>query len=70
MITFSIGFVAKAQEDKDKSKPTSTIPQKMHNAVSKHKKHNGWKSKSEHNGVKHKHTKNTKTGEVEDKTSK
>lgn len=70
VLTFSLGIVVKAQDDKDKTKATSTVPQKMHNAVSKHKKHNGYKSKSEHNGVTHKHKVNTKTGEVEDKTSK
>lgn len=70
VLTFSIGVAVKAQDDKDKVKQTSTIPQKMHNAVSKHKRHSGWKSKSKHNGVTHKHTENTKTGEVEDKTSK
>ena len=70
MVTFTIGFVAKAQDDKDKVKQTSTVPQKMHNAVSKHKRHNGWKSKHKHNGVTHKHSVNTKTGEVEDKTTK
>ena len=70
MLTFAIGMVARAQDDKDKTKPTSSIPQKMHNAVSEHKRHNGYKTKSDHNGVKHKHKVNTKTGEVQDKTDK
>ena len=70
MISFTLGLVVKAQDDKDKVKQTSTVPQKMHNAVSKHKRHNGWKSKSEHNGVTHKHKTNTATGETEDKITK
>lgn len=67
-LTLTIGVTVKAQDDKEKVKETSTVPQKMHNAVSKHKRHNGWKSKSKHNGVTHKHTE--KNGEVEDKISK
>ena len=70
MLTFAIGISAMAQDDKDKVKQTSTAPQAMHNAVSKHKRHNGWKSKHEHNGVTHKHKENTKTGEVHDKVEK
>lgn len=39
-------LTASAQDDtKTKSKPTSTVPQKVHNAVSKHKKHKGHKVK-------------------------
>ncbi|MDB5231260.1 MAG: hypothetical protein JWN76_2065 [Chitinophagaceae bacterium] len=34
-----------AQERKDKAKKTSTIPQKVHNTVSKHKKYKGTKVK-------------------------
>ena len=70
LLTCTVGFISKAQDDKDKVKPTSTVPQKMHNAVSKHKRHNGYKTKHKHNGVTHKHKMNTKTGEAEDKTTK
>ena len=70
MLSFTLGIAVKAQDDKDKTKKTSTIPQKMHNAVSKHKHHNGYKTKSEHHGVKHKHKVNTQTHEVKDKTDK
>jgi hypothetical protein len=42
-------LTASAQQDtKVKSKPTSSVPQKVHNAVSKHKKHNGHKAKVKH----------------------
>ena len=70
MLTFTLGIATRAQDDKDKVKKTSSIPQKIHNAVSENKKHNGWKSKHKHNGVKHKHQVNTKTGEVHDKITK
>ncbi|MEO8860073.1 MAG: hypothetical protein ABI358_01510 [Ginsengibacter sp.] len=70
MLTFSIGIVAHAQDDKDKVKKTSTVPQKVHNTFSKHKKHNGYRTKHKHNGVTHKHIVNTKEGEVRDKTKK
>ena len=66
----TISFAVRAQDDKDKVKKTSSIPQKMHNAVSKHKRHNGYIVKSKHHGVTHKRKVNTKTGEVEDKTTK
>ncbi|MEP6927982.1 MAG: hypothetical protein ABI834_10115 [Ginsengibacter sp.] len=68
MLTFSIGIVAHAQDDKDKVKKTSTVPQKVHNTFSKHKKHNGYMVKHKHNGVTHKHKVDTKEGEVKDKT--
>ena len=70
MLTFSIGIVAHAQDDKDKVKKTSTVPQKVHNTFSKHKKHNGYMVKHKHNGVTHKHKVDTKEGEVKDKTTK
>jgi len=38
-----------------KVKPTSSVPQKVHNTFSKHKHHNGYKSKSKHGHHKHKH---------------
>ncbi len=55
MFTFSLGIVTHAQDDKDKAKKTSTVPQKVHNTFSKHKKHNGYKTKHKHNGVTKKH---------------
>ena len=67
MITFSIGIVAKAQDDKDKVKKTSTPVQKVHNTFSKHKKHKGYKTKHEHNGTMKKHKVDVKHGEVKDK---
>ena len=70
MLTFGIGIIAHAQDDKDKVKQTSTVPQKVHNTFSKHKKHSGYKTKHEHNGVMHKHKVDTKEGEVKDKTTK
>ena len=73
MFTFSIGIAAHSQnnqDNKEKVKKTSTVPQKVHNTFSKHKKHNGYKVKHKHNGVTHKHIVNTKEGEVKDKTKK
>ena len=70
MLSLSIGFIAKAQDDKDKVKPTSTAGQKVHNTVSKHKHYKGYKTKHEHNGVTKKHKVNVKTGEVKNKTDK
>jgi hypothetical protein len=69
-LTFSISMVSHAQDNKDKVKQTSTVPQKMHNAVSKNKHHKGYKVKHKHNGVTTKHKVNTKEGEVKDKTDK
>ena len=70
MFTFTLGIVANAQDSKDKVKKTSTIPQKVHNTVSRHKKHNGYKTKHKHNGVTHKHKVDTKNGEMKIKTDK
>ena len=58
LIVFSVSTVTFAQDSKDKTKKTSTLPQKVHNTFSKHKEHNGHKSKHVHNGHKttHKHT--------------
>jgi hypothetical protein len=55
MLTLSAGIALHAQDDKDKVKKTSTMPQKVHNTFSKHKHYKGHKSKHKHNGVKHKH---------------
>lgn len=73
MLTCSIGIAAQAQDNqnnKDKVKKTSTIPQKVHNTFSKHKKHNGYIVKHKHNGVTHKRKVDTKEGEVKDKIKK
>lgn len=63
-------MVTQAQDDKDKTKATSTVPQKVHNTFSKHKKHKGYKTKHEHNGTMQKHKVDAKEGEVKDKTNK
>ena len=70
MFAFTVSFAVNAQDDKDKLKKTSSIPQKVHNTVSKHKKHKGYKAKHKHNGVTKKHKVNYKDGEVKDKTNK
>ena len=70
MLTLTVGIAANAQDNKDKVKQTSTVPQKVHNTFSKHKHHKGYKVKHKHNGVKHKHKVDRKEGEVKDKTTK
>ena len=45
MFAFTFGIAAKAQDDKDKVKKTSTPVQKVHNTFSKHKHYNGYKTK-------------------------
>jgi CRISPR/Cas system CSM-associated protein Csm4 (group 5 of RAMP superfamily) len=72
MFTVGVGIATQAQDkdNKDKVKQTSTIPQKVHNTVSKHKQHNGYKVKHTHHGVTHKKKVNTQTGEVKEKTTK
>jgi hypothetical protein len=67
MLTFSVGTIAHAQDDKDKVKKTSTVPQKVHNTFSKHKKYKGHKVKHKHNGTTTKHKVDAKEGEVKDK---
>jgi hypothetical protein len=54
MFAFSLSLVSFAQDDKDKSKETSSVPQKVHNTFSKHKKHNGHKTKHKHGSKKRK----------------
>lgn len=48
MLVTGMTYVASAQDDtkKVKVKKTSTVPQKVHNAVSKHKKYSGVKAKT------------------------
>lgn len=70
MLTFAIGIGVKAQDEKDKVKKTSTIPQKVHNTFSKHKKYKGYKVKHKHNGVTKKRKVDYKDGEVKTKTDK
>ena len=67
MLTFSIGIVAKAQDDKDKMKKTSTPIQKVHNTVSRHKKYSGYKVKHRRHGHTAKHKVDMKDDEVKDK---
>jgi len=62
-----LGVLAFAQE-KDKVKKTSTVPQKVHNTLSKHKKYKGYKVKHKHSGVTKKHKVNYKDGGVKNKT--
>ena len=64
VLVINAGIAANSQDNKDKVKKTSTIPQKVHNTLSSHKKYSGYKSKHEHHGVKRKHKVNYKTGKV------
>lgn len=71
VLSFSMATITHAQDStKSKIKETSTVPQKMHNAVSKHKKHSGVKTKHKHNDVTYKGKYNTNKGEVKKKTDK
>ncbi|HUS02884.1 MAG TPA: hypothetical protein VMY77_14200 [Chitinophagaceae bacterium] len=67
LIVMMLGIFAIAQE-KDKVKKTSTVPQKVHNTLSKHKKYKGYKTKHKHSGVTKKHKVNYKDGDVKNKT--
>ena len=69
MLTFTLS-VSYAQTDKDKVKKTTTVPQKLHNTVSKHKKHKGYNVKHKHHGVTKKHKVDYKDGQVKNKTDK
>ena len=66
LIAFCLGGSLTAQE-KDKVKKTSSIPQKVHNTLSKHKKYKGYKVKHKHHGVTQKHKVNYKDGHVKNK---
>ncbi len=68
MLTFSISLATQAQDDKDKVKKTSTVPQKVHNTFSKHKHYKGYKAKHVHNGHTTKHKVDVKKGEAKTKT--
>ncbi|MEP6617393.1 MAG: hypothetical protein ABJA57_12475 [Ginsengibacter sp.] len=67
MISLTVGFAAKAQDDKDKVKKTSTPVQKVHNAVSEHKHYKGYKTKHKHGKHTRKHKVDMKHGEVKNK---
>ena len=67
MFAFTFGIAAKAQDDKDKVKKTSTPVQKVHNTVSHHKKYSGYKVKHRHNGHTSKHKVDVKDDETKDK---
>ena len=68
LLTFSISIATKAQDDKDKVKKTSTVPQKVHNTFSKHKHYKGYKAKHDHNGRTQKHKVDVKNGEAKTKS--
>ncbi len=51
LFSLCLNFASQAQDDKDKVKKTSTIPQKVHNTVSKDKKYKGYKTKHKHGGI-------------------
>ncbi len=70
MLALMLGVGADAQDDKSKAKKTSTMPQKVHNAVSKNNKYKGYKTKRKRHGVTKKHKVDLKDGEVKDKTKK
>ncbi|MEO5648623.1 MAG: hypothetical protein ABIR03_01720 [Ginsengibacter sp.] len=70
MLMLGAGIITHAQDNKDKVKQTSTIPQKVHNTFSKNKHHKGYKTKHKHNGVTKKHKVNHQTGEVKTKIDK
>ena len=67
MLTFAINIGVNAQDDKDKLKKTSTIPQKAHNTVSKHNKYKGYKTKHKHGNATRKHKVNLKDNDVKNK---
>ena len=70
MLAFTVSISANAQDDKEKIKKTSTIPQKVHNAVSKNNRYKGYKIKKKRNGVTRKRKVNLKDGEVKTKTDR
>lgn len=63
MFTICISISTKAQDDKEKVKPTSTIPQKVNNTFSKNKKYKGYKAKHKHSGRTKKHKVDLRNGE-------
>ncbi len=67
LLTCSISIATRAQDDKDKVKATSTLPQKVHNTFSKHKHYKGYKTKHKHGARTMKHKVDLKHGEVKTK---
>ncbi len=67
VLAFSFSLASNAQDNKDKVKETSTVPQKVHNTFSKHKHHKGYKMKYKHHGVTHKKKVDYKKGTVKTK---
>lgn len=67
MLAFTVSIAAKAQDDKDKMKKTSTPAQKVHNTVSHHKKYKGYKVKHHHSGHTAKHKVDMKDDDVKNK---
>lgn len=55
ILSLTLGSAVMAQDDKDKSKNTTTPMEKVHNTFSKNKESNGHMTKHKHNGHKHKH---------------
>ncbi len=70
VFSFTMATITRAQDTKDKVKQTSTVPQKVHNAVSKHKRHNGYKKKHKHNNVTHKVKFDKNNHKIKEKTDK
>jgi len=70
MLAFSISLATNAQDDKDKVKKTSTVPQKVHNTFSKHKHYKGYKAKHKNEGRTVKHKVDVKDGETKTKVDK
>jgi hypothetical protein len=68
MLAFSVSVATQAQDDKDKVKKTSTVPQKVHNTFSKHKHYKGYKAKHKGEGRTLKHKVDVKNGEAKTKT--
>ncbi len=69
LFSFSLGLASHAQDDKDKTKKTSTVPQKVHNTVSRHKHYKGYKTKHKHGDVDRKKKVDLRDGDVKQKSS-
>ena len=69
VLTFAISVAATAQDDKTKVKATSTIPQKVHNTVSRDTKYKGYKTRQKQNGRTKKHKVDLKNNEEKVKGS-
>jgi hypothetical protein len=70
LFSLSLGLASHAQDDKDKVKKTSTVPQKVHNTVSRHKKYKGYKTKHKHGDMERKKKVDLRNGEVKQKSSR